>query len=132
LMRLPGTRSHKRNLMLAVLEGSEDASNPSDFEVWEVDATTSERAPISVGNFEIREDAQVNYDKIHAIMKFDANFELTWMRKRGAFKSGKATQSEYDLSIASFMAHQGCTDQEIVDALITHRRLGGGKEKLRP
>lgn len=131
LMRLPGTRSHKHGCMLEVLEHNTYRSNPSDLEQFEVDASEVERAAIAMGSFVIRHDAVPPFDKLQMLINYSAEFAQTWGRKR-QFKSGKNSQSEYDLSLASFCAHAKWSDQEIVDTIIAHRRLGSDKEKLRP
>ena len=97
--------------------------NPSDFDTWS-------RAPkpvpevAKIGNLVLAVDAQP-CDKIGALLAHDSDFNNVWHGHR-KFPS----QSERDLSLAHRLVAYGCTDQEIVDALICNRRIHGAKDKL--
>lgn len=64
---------------------------------------------------------------VEELRALDAGFDRAWGRRGPDGWS----QSEYDLSIATRLLAVGCDDQEVVDALIQHRREGGGPPKLR-
>lgn len=58
---------------------------------------------------------------VTALCQNDPTFKRTWERKRTDHPEW--TASEYDLSIASQLAHAGCTDQIIADAILARRTL---------
>lgn len=66
--------------------------------------------------------AQPPAEKFADLCEIEPRFKKTWDRAR---KLPDSSASGYDLSLASFAAHAGWTDQEIVDLLIANRRKHG-------
>lgn len=125
VLRLPGLRSHKRDVIVDAIVRNNVAYNPSDFD--EYAASGPEPCVIAAGSFTLREVAFPPREKLRALLDLDARFTATWMRKRRDLPS----QSEYDLSLASMASRAGWSDQEIVDLLIAHRAMHGQEPKLR-
>jgi len=71
--------------------------------------------------------AQPPAEKFAALRDLEPRFLPTWNRTR---KLKDCSASGYDLALASFAAHAGWSDQEIVDLLIAHRRKHGDLAKL--
>lgn len=65
---------------------------------------------------------------VKILIELSSDFASVWKRQRADLPS----QSEYDLSIASTLTNRGLSDQDIVDALVIHRSLGGYAPKDRP
>lgn len=76
----------------------------------------------SLGDLELRPDAAPPTDVIAELCALDAGFDRAWQRRGPR----EWTQSTYDLSIATRLVAVGTEDQEILDALVAHRR--GGRE----
>lgn len=131
VMRLPGLPNHKHGgLLSSVLSSDGPRFNPSDFEPWERASSTSAATvdTTMLDGIVLSPDACPDLGRIMALAGLDAKFLATWSRQR----KDLASQSEYDMSLASYAARYGWTDQEIVNLCIAHRRDAGEKEKLRP
>lgn len=76
--------------------------------------------------FTLSEKAQPPALKFQALMDNEPKFRQSWTQT-----GNLPSQSEYDLSLATYCHIAGWTPQEIVDALITNRRLHQGELKLR-
>lgn len=133
VMRCPGTLNHKKDEPRPVEMLHIDADHPHDMDGLEVLMPTECVAPVASAvvstddyKFELRADAEPPADKIMALCEMDAAFKRVWARE-----AGLSSQSEYDLSIASRMAALGFNDQEIVNAMVAHRRSHKQPEKLR-
>lgn|GEM_PF-563764 len=107
--------------------------NPSDVESFldeiGVSATEPQKvAPDATAGVDLvlAPDAEPPIEKIRLMSTLDAGFSQVWTREK-RFPS----QSEYDLSIAARLLAAGFEDQEVVDALIAHRRESGAPPKLR-
>lgn len=72
-------------------------------------------------------NATPDADALMTLCDLDAEFKRTWERERKDLPS----QSEYDLALATRLSDVGWGDQQIVDALIAHRRKHGQPAKLR-
>jgi hypothetical protein len=139
LLRVPGVEDAARGKMVELAGESGKAYNPAELREFAIDTGplfARERTPSSAhpqrvldaGGLRLDPDAQPHWPKVSALLGLDARFTLTWKRQRPELKS----QSEYDLSLAAQLLPLGFTEQEVVDALIYHRREAGEKEKLRP
>jgi len=64
--------------------------------------------------------------KVEALRANDRRFRELWTRARQL-----PSQSEYDMALTNAVVVAGWSDQEIVNLLIAHRRMGGGDPKLR-
>lgn len=127
VLRLPGTVNTKHgNVVERIAFDPKLRFNPSDFEEWQAEPRRA--VSIKVGEIELRDDAEPPATKLMTLSDLDAKFAATWNRRRTDLKS----QSEHDMSLASIAARSGWTDQEIVDLIIAHRRLGNQDLKLRP
>lgn len=74
-----------------------------------------------VGNYTFDPECWPNVPKLSALLSNCLEFERTWNRTRRKFSS----QSEYDLSIAHWCSEADWTGQEIINAVIFHRRVHG-------
>jgi hypothetical protein len=132
VLRLPGTVNHKHGCHVEVLSAGGPTYNPSDFDVWmpervaQVDLYDTSGV-VQAHGLVMDPDAEPPAMKLIALLDLSTQFEKTWRRKRRDLPS----QSEYDLSLASQLSDAGWTEQEIVNALIAHRRDGGADPKLR-
>lgn len=76
----------------------------------------------------VRADAKAPGDKLSALLENCDPFSRSWNRSDSR---DDWSDSEFDLSIASYLVRAQWTDEEIVAALIEHRRMHGGTPKLR-
>ena len=141
VLRPAGTVNHKYGTVVEVCaEGEFDASesnryNPSDFEEWavaELPTSSSAKATregtdeMAAAIHEMGAEAYPPPRKLDAMIELQPSFSATWHRRRDDLPS----QSEYDLSLASFAASSGWTKEEIAALIIAHRRDGGEDLKL--
>lgn len=109
--------------------------DPGDFVEYLVDHEDMGRLPSPkrtyiVGEFVLDPEAKPPQEKVDALRANHDTFGLTLDRRRTDFSDQSA--SSYDLSLATIAAITGWEDQEIVDLLISTRRLHGDDLKLRP
>lgn len=135
VMRLPGTKNRKTvhgeaGVPVDVcgdLDGPR--SNPMDFEAW-FGLVSAEMAPASTSvvmdGIVLTPDAEPPAGLLEAAFLFSPEFREIWHGAR-SYQS----QSEADLAIASHTVRMGWPTQEVVNALIAHRRRNGEKSKLR-
>lgn len=152
VLRVAGTWNHKvPNAPIAarILDVNETVHAPEDLRQWmkryalsvpavvgEVTAALAQRAPLPIvgptpggaQGFRLRADATIDNEKWLQLADTDPKIWLSWKRQRKDMK--KQSPSEYDLSLASFAAHAGWSDQEIVDLCIECRRVHGDDLKL--
>ena len=83
----------------------------------------------TVGAFVLDKDADVPKVKFDAMMENNLAFKKSWLHKRKDLRD--TSMSSYDLSIATIAAMHGWKDQELVNLIISHRRLYGADLKLR-
>jgi len=141
VMRVAGTRNHKHSPPRPVQtllgnSGEIPRCNPSELAEWIVEPERARAVTVtgaaSEYDFVLNSEAAPPPDKLRVCLEMVPRFRSTWNRERTDFPSGNATQSEYDLALASIAAHLGWRDQEIIDLLVAHRRNGGLPPKLRP
>ena len=114
-------------------EGQEPSRyNPSDFEDYAVEA----KLPLKVTQWEIdgveglSEDSSPRADKLKAMLNLVPQFLATWTRQRTEFPSGKNSQSEYDMALATMAAKAGWSRQEVCSLIVKHRRDAGEPLKI--
>jgi len=73
----------------------------------------------------VRPDAEPPAEKMAALLANAITFRRTWEHRRDR----RWSLSEYDLSLASFAAAVGWSDQEIADLIVAHRRKYGETRK---
>lgn len=135
LMRVPGTTNAKGSLNAPVTGYGEpifEQDGPR-YEV-EVIAEHAERVEAKsngiVGgevSVDVHPEATPPFAKLEALRENNPKFELTWKRERRDLVD--KSPSGYCLSIASFCAHAGFSDQEIANTLIAYRAKHGDDEK---
>ena len=112
-------------------EGQEPSRyNPSDFEDWAVEATLPAKVVQIPGLEGLSEDANPPAEKLKAMLNLVPMFLATWTRQRTDFPSGKNSQSEYDMSLASMATQAGWSKMEVAALIVRHRREGGENLKL--
>lgn len=137
ILRIPGTTNRKVEseiVPVTVVSFDDDARfDISEFEPYLIDIAQAPVAPPSGGecdaNFVLRAGAMPPAEKFSALSVLDQNFSDSWGHRREDMKD--ASQSEYDMSLASFAVEAGWTDQEIADLLVANRRFHGADLKLR-
>lgn len=87
---------------------------------WEFGPASQAAPSVEVGSFTLRADAVPPFDKWEALKENSSKARLSWERRRSDLQDQSA--SGYDLSLATFAAQAGWSDQEIVDLLIAARR----------
>ena len=137
VMRIPGTTNRKPAYGASGREVTMALCDPSvrhDIDGLEVFLPDDVPPPMNRPlvsleeyKFDLREDARIDSELIDECCRLDAKFKQTWERKRTDLPS----QSEYDLSIAGQLASMGVSDQEIVNAMVVHRRKAKLPAKLR-
>ena len=140
VMRVPGSvnvKSPVNPVAVKLLSSDGPIYDPETFIQWMNES--SEPAAESTGmgsavgsaggSLALRPDAEPPELKLDTLIKMDPRFAVTWRRERADLED--QSQSGYDLAIANALVAAGWTDQEIVDALICHRRIHGQQEKLR-
>ncbi len=65
----------------------------------------------------IDESVQPPFDQLLLMIDLEPKFKATWERQRTDLPS----QSEYDLSLATMVAHAGWSDEDIVALVVAHR-----------
>ncbi len=135
VMRLPGTMNHKGEpVPVEVIETSNFRwrSLPNLPKTSPTALPEPQRAtlPLAVGELHLSEDLEPNPRVLHIAMTEIKGFARSWNNQR-TFKDGDESASVYDLSIASYAAHAGIGDQDIVALLVAHRRRNGQDLKLR-
>lgn len=137
VLRVPGSFNHKNGECrpVEIMEISDERFDPADFEKFAVEVPDTKSTPSiprialdpeNVAENSIRKDiiydfknAQPPAEKFAALIEIEPKFQQSWKRTRTGLKD--STASSYDMSLASFAAHAGWTDQEIVNLIIAHR-----------
>lgn len=139
VLRVPGTSNRKlpkQPRPVTVAARSEVQLNPSEFQdlVEESRAVSGQAAPAKVVTISrntesgdaagliLNPQAEIKPSAIRYLINRFPNFWATWNGER-QYKSGKNSQSEYDMSLANYAALAGWPDQKIVDLLIHNRRV---------
>jgi hypothetical protein len=76
---------------------------------------------VEVDEFQL--NAEVPLDKFNALSSNNKKFKKSWEHKRSDLSD--TSLSSYDLSLATFAAYDGWTDQEIASLIISHRNKYG-------
>lgn len=85
--------------------------------------------PIEDGDLRLEPNACVDAELHDLLCDVEPRFKASWERKRRDLQD--QSQSAYDISLATFAALAGWTDQEISNLIIHHRRKHGQEPKLR-
>jgi hypothetical protein len=132
LMRVPGTTNYKRVPVPVRLlqENGPWYGGPDDFEPYLMESAETAQVPVAPRQPsvlpELRLDryAEPPGRRLARLLERRENFRKTWETC-----TGKRSPSECDLGLANSMVAAGWDNQEIVDALIAHRRERGHKLK---
>jgi hypothetical protein len=142
ILRVPGTMNRKKDCEPVPVKTMFIAENAryeiADFDNFIVNAedlvagkpaTPVQTKEVEQWPVQVEDGREWPVGKVAAFQTADDKFALTWGRKRSDFKD--QSQSSYDLSLANQMVAAGWVDQEIVDTLIQHRKMGGHPPKTR-
>jgi hypothetical protein len=90
-------------------------------------APTKQEQDVILSNIKLSATAAPPADRIDDLCEIDVKFKATYQNKRDpkSFPKGKASPSEYALSLASIAVQAGWTDQEIADLIIDWNRRHG-------
>lgn len=132
VLRLPGTMNNKGKPVPVKIAVHNDflRYNPTDFDEY-IPQNIEEKinTEIVVGDLTLNANAQPPFEKFAALLHVDEKIKQSWEHKRKDMQDQSA--SSYDLSLATYAAQAGWTDQEIADLMIAHRRKHGEDPKLR-
>lgn len=119
VLRVAGTQNHKLDKPRPVTVETQGGPTyePDDLEAFCIDVPAQSAPQVEVDHINIPTG---DLPSIVDELLEDAEFKRTWNRKRTDLDDQSA--SSYDLSIASFMARRGATDQEIADAIAAWRK----------
>ena len=140
VLRVPDTLNHKSNppKQVNVLQHHDKRYSVKDLQEYvagnKVDAPTRRYrtgAVVAPSNSDIilNENATYNAVKFQALCAEEPRFKQSFERTRKGMKD--TSPSSYDMSLATFAANAGWTDQEIVDLLIVSRKIHKDDLKLR-
>ena len=143
VLRVPGTfnRKLKEHPRPVAVEAHSDVQlNPSEFAtlieeaqayLLNEDGKTAQQKVVPITRPQPASDpsglilnpqAEISPGAIRYLINRFPNFWPTWNGER-QYKSGKNSQSEYDMSLANYAALAGWPDQKIIDLLIHNRRV---------
>jgi hypothetical protein len=142
VLRIPGTTNAKivgAHLPVYVLQYCDRRYDPAEVEHY-LSTAGIPQEPTSSGSREtprVQPDgpwildpgANPPIEKFDLLCEVEPRFQLSWLHRRPDFQDQSA--SAYDLSLSTFAAEVGWSDQEIIDLLIAHRRKHGADLKLR-
>jgi len=132
VLRLPGTMNRKATptpVTTVKIENSAKYCPETDFDDYLTEWTEQQKkTPESAipFHFALNPDADVPGEKFFVLMENEPRFRQAW-----AHSIKMESQSEYDLSLTSYMYRAGWTSQEIVNTLIANRRKFNEDLKLR-
>lgn len=141
VMRVPGTFNRKRapHVPVRLLSADGPRYSPSDFDGFLVDEAILGSLGLSATttyvvdrDLTLDSGAQPPFDKFQALAGAEPLFQKSWDRARTTRDLPDQSASSYDMSLASFAASAGWSDQEIVDLLVASRRHHRDDLKLRP
>jgi hypothetical protein len=129
VLRIPGTTNSKggKDVKIITLDDSKR------YRLATIDAVLQdiEIAPIPASDkkaVSIVLDPECTEPACIGQLRKSPRFRETWEHKRDDLRD--QSLSAYDLSLASLAARKKCSDQEICDLLVVHRRQNGDDEKL--
>lgn len=139
VLRIPGTYNNKSNdkkLIETIIDDGPFYADYTDFDEFVVgEDTIAQLAPVPTAteqkvilkNIVLEANAQPPTDKLYWLCDLDEKFKASWQNKRKpeSFKSGKATPSEYALSLASIAVQAKWEDQEVANLIIAWYRIHG-------
>jgi len=146
ILRPPNTQNCKSDPPkdVRLLEITKDRYNPSDFDDLLIPAELCSPAVLENAGSNGKEDSiskilkNVKFDWDHARPPeakfeklaniFSPKFRQTYLNKRKGDLSD-TSPSGYDMSLCIFAAEANWTDQEMIDLMISHRRINGHLEK---
>ena len=131
VMRVPGSYNWKTGepREVKIVKERKVRYNPSEFEDYLVEGEPAKMREPDEGDYSLERLGDPPFMKFQALCENEPEFQKSWERKRKDFPDQSA--SSYDLSLASYAAMVGWTDQEIVNLLVASRRLHGDDLKLR-
>lgn len=132
VMRIPGTMNRKAApVPVELIDNNAKRFNPSELEELCVDdgqvRAIDFRRTYEVGKLILDPKREPPLNKLEALQQNVPEFRKVWEGSRKDLSS----PSERDLSLASFAARAGWSDQEIADLLIYFRKRRGEDQKLR-
>jgi hypothetical protein len=129
VLRLPGTINSKGGKEVKILKLDKKIRYNLETIEAAVKNVEVKSTPVSdkhavtiVLNIECKEPACIGQ------LRKSSKFRKTWDHERDDIRD--QSLSAYDLSIATLAAIKGCSDQEICDLLVVHRRLYGDDDKI--
>jgi hypothetical protein len=139
VLRVPGTYNRKNGGKLEtkiVYKQDSQFSDNTDFDEFIVgteqiqqtsSAPSAAEQKIILKNIVLDANAEPPADKLDWLCDIDVKFKASWQNNRDpkSFKKGKATPSEYALSLASIAVQAKWTDQEIANLIIAWNRRHG-------
>lgn len=143
VLRVPGTYNHKSDPVLSeiILDDGPRYSCIEDFDEFLIaedqlqkisPAPTHVEQQTILDNIKVDPNVEPPWDLIDMLSDIDPKFRATWRHERDpeSFPKGKASPSEYALSLASIAVQASCTDQEITNLIISwYRRHGHDMKK---
>ena len=132
VFRVPGTFNNKKEpVPVTIIDINDNRYNPEEFDPYmvNIDDKTIETKQVKVDSFILDSKAQPPFDKWEALKIIDDKIVDSWNHNRTEFQDQSA--SSYDMSLATFAAQAEWSDQEIVNLLISHRRIQSEDLKLR-
>lgn len=133
ILRVPGTWNRKLAAPREVTVRRESAAryNPSDIDeildLYKIPFAIPKGTLETAGEFVINTEARVCEAKFAALAELIPEFLAAWEHRK---QISDPSPSGWDMSLASYAAQAGWSDQEIVDLLIAHRRKHGEKLKM--
>lgn len=138
VLRVPGTfnRKDKPVLVEVILDGGQMYTCVNDFDEFLIaedqiekitPAPTKQQQDVILKNITLSPTAAPPADMVDWLCEIDPKFKATYQNKRDpkSFPKGKASPSEYALSLASIAVQANWTDQEIADLIIDWYRRHG-------
>ncbi len=116
--------------LLTLLESVEDNLG-AEFESGVSKQADRKKAVDNVAPITLNPDADIHKLKFDTLCAIEPLFKQSWERKRSAKSLTDQTGSGYDLSLATFAAQAGWSDQEIADLLLASRKKHNDDLKLK-
>lgn len=138
ILRVPGTLNRKTNDLknVTVLQYSEQTYTIQELQDYldgVLVSSPSRRVKLAnsddVDALVLDAKAEVNFNKYSELCREEPKFKQSFERTRKSMKD--TSPSSYDMSLATFAANAGWTDQEIVNLIIASRKFHNNDLKLR-
>jgi len=144
VLRIPGTQNRKdpaNPKEVALYSASGRRYNPSDFQEYldDLDIPDPDAQEKAARDWQerfkdrpalvVNPAAAISEDVLNLWLELDMKFRNTWNRLRHDLHD--QSQSGYDLALACFGMDASISEQQIVDLICHHRRLGGKPQRTR-